>query len=59
MTVDVLAAAIGIIAAVVSTTMIVVGKITRVEVMLAELRASMANFEHRISELERHNRERP
>jgi hypothetical protein len=59
MTVDVLAAAIGIIAAVVSTTMIVVGKITRVEVMLAELRASMANFEHRISELERHRRERP
>jgi hypothetical protein len=59
MTVDVLAAAIGIIAAVVSTTMIVVGKITRVEVMLAELRASMANFEHRISELERHHRERP
>jgi len=59
MTVEVLAAAIGIIAAVVSTTMIVVGKITRVEVMLAELRASMANFEHRISELERHHRERP
>jgi len=59
MTVDVLAAAIGIIAAVVSTTMIVVGKINRVEVMLAELRASMANFEHRISELERHHRERP
>jgi hypothetical protein len=59
MTVDVLAAAIGIIAAVVSTTMIVVGKLTRVEVMLAELRASMANFEHRISELERHHRERP
>ena len=53
MTVDVLAAAVGIIAAVVSTTMIVVGKLTRVEVMLAELRASMANFEHRITQLEK------
>ena len=53
MTIDVLAAAVGIIAAVISTTLVVVSKITRVEVMLAELRASMNNFEHRISELER------
>ena len=53
MTIDVLAGAVGIIAAVVSTTMIVVSKLTRVEVMLAELRASMANFEHRITQLEK------
>lgn len=53
MTIDVLAAAVGIIAAVISTTLVVVSKITRLEVMLAELRASMNNFEHRISELER------
>jgi hypothetical protein len=59
MTVDVLAAAVGIIAAVVSTTMIVVGKITRVEVMLAELRASMANFEHRITQLEKRHEKQP
>jgi hypothetical protein len=55
MTIDVLAGAVGIIAAVVSTTMIVVSKLTRVEVMLAELRASMANFEHRITQLEKRN----
>ena len=59
MTVDVLAAAVGIIAAVVSTTKIVVGKLTRVEVMLAELRASMANFEHRITQLEKRHEKQP
>ncbi len=59
MTVDVLAAAVGIIAAVVSTTMIVVGKLTRVEVMLAELRAQMTGYEHRIAELERRMNEQP
>ena len=55
MTVDVLAAAVGIIAAVVSTTMIVVGKLTRVEVMLAELRARLAYFVLRLSLLEKRN----
>ena len=59
MTVDVLAGAVGIIAAVVSTTMIVVSKLTRVEVMLAELRASMANFEHRITQLEKRHEKQP
>lgn len=59
MTVDVLAAAVGIITAVVSTTMIVVSKLTRVEVMLAELRASMANFEHRITQLEKRHEKQP
>ena len=59
MTIDVLAGAVGIIAAVVSTTMIVVSKLTRVEVMLAELRASMANFEHRITQLEKRHEKQP
>jgi len=53
MDVATLAAACGIIASVVTTTMVVVSKLTRVEVMLAELRATMASYEHRISELER------
>lgn len=53
MTIDILAGAVGIIAAVISTTVIVVSKITRVEVMLAELRATMSSYEHRITELER------
>jgi phage shock protein A len=59
MTIEVLAGALGIIASVVTTTMVIVSKLTRLEVMLAELRATMANFEHRISELERQQRERP
>ena len=53
MTIEILAAAIGIIASVVTTTIVVVSKITRVEVMLAELRATMSAYEHRIAELER------
>jgi hypothetical protein len=59
MTVEVLAGAVGIIASVVTTTLVVVSKLTRVEVMLAELRATMASYEHRISELERKQREQP
>jgi hypothetical protein len=53
MDITTLAAAFAIIASVVSTTMVVVGKLTRVEVMLAELRAQMTGYEHRIAELER------
>ena len=53
MTIEILAAAVGIIASVVTTTIVVVSKITRVEVMLAELRATMSAYEHRIAELER------
>ena len=53
MDVATLAGALGVIASIVSTTMIVVGKLTRVEVMLAELRAQMASYEYRITELER------
>ena len=54
-----LAGALGVIASIVSTTMIVVGKLTRVEVMLAELRAQMTGYEHRISQLERRLNEQP
>jgi hypothetical protein len=53
MTIEILAGAVGIIASVVTTTMVVVSKLTRVEVMIAELRATMSAYEHRISELER------
>ena len=53
MTIEVLAGALGIVASVVTTTMVVVSKLTRLEVMLAELRATMSGYEHRISELER------
>lgn len=52
------AAALGIIASVVTTTMVVVGKLTRVEVMLAELRASMAHYDRRLADLERKINER-
>lgn len=53
MDIQILAGALGIIASVVTTTMVVVSKLTRVEVMIAELRATMSGYEHRISELER------
>ena len=53
MTIEILAGAVGIIASVVTTTIVVVSKITRVEVMLAELRATKSAYEHRIAELER------
>jgi len=48
-----LAGALGIIASVVTTTMVVVGKLTRVEVMLAELRATMNHYDKRLADLER------
>lgn len=59
MDVATLAGALGVIASIVSTTMIVVGKLTRVEVMLAELRAQMTGYEHRIAELERRMNDQP
>lgn len=59
MDVATLAGALGVIASIVSTTMIVVGKLTRVEVMLAELRAQMSGYEQRISSLERRMNEQP
>jgi len=59
MDVATLAGALGVIASIVSTTMIVVGKLTRVEVMLAELRAQMSGYEQRIANLERRMNEQP
>lgn len=53
MSVEILATAVGIVATIVTTTVVVVAKLTRLEVMIAELRGAMAGFEHRISELER------
>lgn len=53
MTVEVLGAVIGIVATIVTTTVVVVAKLTRLEVLIAELRGTMTGFEHRISELER------
>lgn len=59
MDVATLAGALGVIASIVSTTMIVVGKLTRVEVMLAELRAQMSGYEQRIANLERRINDQP
>lgn len=58
MDVATLAGALGIIASVVTTTMVVVSKLTRVEVMIAELRASMAHYDRRLADLERRINER-
>lgn len=56
MSVEILASAVAIVGTIVTTTVVVVGKLTHVEVLLAELRATMAGYEHRISELERKSR---
>ena len=53
-----IAAAFTIIGVIVSTTMIVVGRIAKLEVMIAELRVQVAQFEHRISTLEGREHER-
>ena len=58
MDVATLAGALGISARVVATAQVVGGKRTRVEVMLAELRATMAHYESRIAALERKQHER-
>lgn len=53
MTVELLAASIGIIGTVVTTTVVVLSKLTALEVMIARLQVTVANYEHRIVELER------
>ena len=55
MTVELLAASIGIIGTVVTTTVVVLSKLTALEVMIARLQVTVANYEHRIMELERKN----
>ena len=57
MTVELLAAAIGIIATVVTTTVVVISKLTQLEVMIARLQVTVANYEHRITALERRHDE--
>lgn len=52
-TIELMATAIGLVATIITTTVVVVSKLTRLEVMIAELRGTMAGFEHRINELER------
>jgi len=53
MSIEAVAAALTIIATIVSTTMLVIGKITKLEVLIAELRVQVASFETRIARLER------
>lgn len=55
MTVELLATALGIIATVVTTTVVVISKLTALEVMIARLQVTVANYEHRIQALERRN----
>lgn len=50
--------ALGIVATIVGTTFFMAGKLARLEVMIAELRANIAHFETRLQQLERRN-ERP
>lgn len=58
MTISDLASGIAIIASIIGTTFVVVAKLTRVEVMITELRSQMGNYERRISALERRINER-
>lgn len=53
MTIEAVAAALTIIATIVSTTMLVMGRISKLEVLLAELRVQVSAFEDRIARLER------
>ena len=53
MSVEVLGAALGIIATVVATTVVVISKLTQLEVAIARLQVTVASFESRITELER------
>ena len=55
-TVEVLGAALGIIATVVTTTVVVISKLTQLEVAIARLQVTVASFESRITELERKSR---
>jgi hypothetical protein len=54
MTIESLAAVLTVIATIISTTVLVLGKISRLEVLIAELRVQVSAFENRISRLEKH-----
>jgi len=53
MSIESLAAVLTVIATIISTTVLVLGKISRLEVLLAELRVQVSAFENRISRLEK------
>ena len=54
MSIESLAPVLTVIATVISTTVLVLGKISRLEVLIAELRVQVSAFENRISRLEKH-----
>jgi hypothetical protein len=54
MSIESLAAVLTVIATIISTTVLVLGKISRLEVLIAELRVQVSAFENRISRLEKH-----
>ena len=53
MSIESLAAVLTVIATIISTTVLVLGKISRLEVLVAELRVQVSAFENRISRLEK------
>ncbi len=53
MEIEALAGAVAIIATIMTTTAVVLGRITRLEVRIAELSVTVTNFESRIRRLER------
>ena len=53
MSIESLAAVLTVIGTIISTTVLVLGKISRLEVLIAELRVQVTAFENRISRLEK------
>ena len=53
MSVEVFAAAMAVVATIVTTTVLVLGKLTSVEISIARLQVSMSQFEARIKALEK------
>lgn len=53
MTIEMLGVAVGIIATIITTTVVVVSKLTALEVAIARLQVTIAQYEHRISALEK------
>lgn len=54
MSIESLAAVLTVIGTIISTTVLVLGKISRLEVLIAELRVQVSAFENRINRLEKH-----
>jgi hypothetical protein len=53
MSVEVFAAAMAVVGTIVTTTVLVLGKLTSVEISIARLQVSIAQFEARIKALEK------